>query len=413
MSERGRAVHVIVAGGGVAGLETCLALGALAGDRVHVTLLSPERYLVHRPAAERDPLAIRGMERVPVVRLAQAARADLRHDRVVGVDPAARTVRTSRGDELAYDALVLAIGAVARAVPAGAQPFDAAHSAGCRVVLRRLLAGDLSSLAFVEPPAPASALDLYDLALEAAVAVRREGVESALTLVTAEPGPLALLGRQASGMLAATLGGHGVRVVDSAYVRSIEPGHIEVAPHLRRIAADRVIAAPRLAGPGVAGLACDADGFLHIDTLGRVPGAPAVFAAGACTSFPVKHPSLAAQQAAAVATAIAADAGAPIEPVPFEPVLRAMLPSRLRWYVEAPLTGGRGDATRVSALALWSPHLRFDARFLGPHLERHARAADPGHEPSFWGFSPGPAGARRNHAERSAVGADGALLRRP
>ena len=176
-------------------------------------------------------------------------------------------------------------------------------------------------------------------------------------------------------MLATTLGGHGVRVIDSAYVRSVVSGYMDVAPSSRRIAADRVIAAPRLAGPSLAHLDCDADGFLPVDTLGRVHGTPHVFAAGDCTSFPVKHPSLAAQQADAVATAIAAEAGAPVEPVPFEPVLRGVLPSRLRWYVEAPLTGGHGDSTRVSALPLWSPRVRFDARFLGPCLEGLAPAA--------------------------------------
>jgi len=51
-----------------------------------------------------------------------------------------------------------------------------------------------------------------------------------------------------------------------------------------------------------------------------------------------------------------------------------MLPSRLRWYVEAPLTGGQGDATRVSALPLWPPPLRFDACFLAPAL---VSASDP------------------------------------
>ena len=366
------AVRVIVAGGGVAALETCLALRAFAGDRVHVTLIAPQPCFVHRPTGEHDPLSVRGLERVPVARMARAAGADPRLDRVAAVDPGARRVFTAQGYELAYDALVLAIGAVPLDVPLGAEPFDAAHAGDCRSVLRRLRGGDLGSLAFVEPPGPTHAFDLYDLALEAAVSVRREHVEAGLTLVTAEPGPLAILGRRASAEVATTLGGHGVRVIDSAYVRSVGPGHVDVAPSSRRVAADRVIAAPRLAGPGLAHLDCDGDGFLPVDTLGRAHGTRHVFAAGDCTSFPVKHPSLAAQQADAVATAIAAEAGARIEPVPFEPVLKGVLPSRLRWYVEAPLTGGHGDATRVSALPLWSPRLRFDARFLGPLLERYA-----------------------------------------
>jgi sulfide:quinone oxidoreductase len=353
MSRVDRPQRVIVAGGGVAALELCLALRAFAGERVHITLIAPEPYFVHRPVDERDPLAVRRLTRVSVARVVRGAADDLRRDRLAAVDPAPRLVHTAVGHELAYDALVVAVGAVPQAVPAGAEPFDRAHTAGCRDVLR-------------------------DLALEAAVAVRREDADATLTLVTAEPGPLALLGRRASATLHVTLGAHGLRVVDSAYVRSIGQGHMHLAPLSRRLAAERVIAAPRLAGPELAHLQCDADGFLPVDPLGRVTGVPGVFAAGDCTSFPVKHPSLTAQQADAVASTIAAEAGARVEAVPFEPVLRGMLPSRLRWYVEAPLTGGHGDATRVSALPLWSPPLRFHARFLGASLQREARWTSPG-----------------------------------
>jgi sulfide:quinone oxidoreductase len=378
MSRVDRPQRVIVAGGGVAALELCLALRAFAGERVHITLIAPEPYFVHRPVDERDPLAVRRLTRVSVARVVRGAADDLRRDRLAAVDPAPRLVHTAVGHELAYDALVVAVGAVPQAVPAGAEPFDRAHTAGCRDVLRDLVRGELTSVAFVVPPAPTHAFDVYDLALEAAVAVRREDADATLTLVTAEPGPLALLGRRASATLHVTLGAHGLRVVDSAYVRSIGQGHMHLAPLSRRLAAERVIAAPRLAGPELAHLQCDADGFLPVDPLGRVTGVPGVFAAGDCTSFPVKHPSLTAQQADAVASTIAAEAGARVEAVPFEPVLRGMLPSRLRWYVEAPLTGGHGDATRVSALPLWSPPLRFHARFLGASLQREARWTSPG-----------------------------------
>jgi hypothetical protein len=151
-------------------------------------------------------------------------------------------------------------------------------------------------------------------------------------------------------------------------VQSVGGGEVQLAPGARRIDAEGVIAAPRLAGPGLDHLPCDRDGFVLADTHGQVPGLPGVYAAGDCTPFPVRHPSLAAQQADAVAAAIAADAGCIAVPEPFKPVLRGVLPSRLRWYVEAPLTGGDGDATKVSAMPLWQPPLRFHARFLGPQV---------------------------------------------
>src|SRR3954465_2442555 len=51
--------RVVIAGGGVAGLELVLALKALAGDRVDVTLVSPDEEFAHRPGpgVPRPPAA--------------------------------------------------------------------------------------------------------------------------------------------------------------------------------------------------------------------------------------------------------------------------------------------------------------------------------------------------------------------
>ena len=49
--------RVVIAGGGVAGLEAVLALRDLLGDRVEMTLVSPEREFVYRPMAVAAPFA--------------------------------------------------------------------------------------------------------------------------------------------------------------------------------------------------------------------------------------------------------------------------------------------------------------------------------------------------------------------
>jgi sulfide:quinone oxidoreductase len=361
-----RRLRVIVSGGDVAALEAAFALRSLAGEHVDVTLIAANHYFEHRPIEVRDPLAVHARTRVPVALLAGAAGAELRHDRVVGVDTAVRRVHTAAGYELPYDALVVAEQARPRAVPAGAEPLDDDHAAECRFVIGELRAGRIGSLAFVEPPAPAHPFDLYDLAIETAAMLRDASVT--ITLATAEPAPLAILGTRAAAMLHETLGGHGVHVVTSAYVQSVSAGCLTLMAHPAEVAAERVIAAPRLAGPRIHGLPCDFDGFLAADPHGNVPHLDGIYAAGDCTTFPVKDRSIAAQQADAAAMSIAALAGADVEPEPFSPVLRCMLPSRLRWYVEAPLIGGQGDAARISALPLWSRHLRFDAPYLAPHL---------------------------------------------
>ena len=131
-------VRVLVVGGGVAALESCLALHALSGERVHLTLVAPNRYFTHRPVSMRDPLAVHSLDRVPLARVARAAGADLHHDRVTTIDPNARHAYTERGYEIAYDALVLAIGAVPEPVPAGAEAFDEDHTDQSRMVIHRL-----------------------------------------------------------------------------------------------------------------------------------------------------------------------------------------------------------------------------------------------------------------------------------
>ena len=50
--------RVLIAGAGVAGLETLLALRALAGDRVEITLLAPELKFVNRSMAVDQPFKV-------------------------------------------------------------------------------------------------------------------------------------------------------------------------------------------------------------------------------------------------------------------------------------------------------------------------------------------------------------------
>jgi sulfide:quinone oxidoreductase len=132
-----------------------------------------------------------------------------------------------------------------------------------------------------------------------------------------------------------------------------------------------VIATPRLEGPRLEGVPEDADGFIPTDSFGRVGGleSAGVFAAGDATSFPVKQGGLAAQQADAAAEMIAADAGAPVDPTPFHPVLRGLLltgaePS----YLRAEITGGHGETSVADSEPLWWPPSKIAGRYLAPHL---------------------------------------------
>ena len=151
-------------------------------------------------------------------------------------------------------------------------------------------------------------------------------------------------------------GESGVTLQTGSYGDPSSPGWLEITPGHRSLAVDRIVTEPRLLGPYLRGIPSEHEGFIQTDAHGRVPGLDDVFAAGDATTFPVKQGGLAAQQADAVAEAIAAAAGAQIDPHPFRPVLRGTLltggPAR---YLRADISGDAGDDSTVSDEALWWP----------------------------------------------------------
>jgi sulfide:quinone oxidoreductase len=103
--------RVLVAGGGVAGLESVLALRHLAGDRISLTLLSPEPDFVFRPMAVAEPFSRGHAAHHPLAAVARRADAELVRERLVEVDAGARDAVTDAGERLPYDALLIAVGA--------------------------------------------------------------------------------------------------------------------------------------------------------------------------------------------------------------------------------------------------------------------------------------------------------------
>ena len=124
------------------------------------------------------------------------------------------------------------------------------------------------------------------------------------------------------------------------------------------------------------GIPLDHDTFIPTDAHGRVPGLENVFAAGDATSFPIKQGGLAAQQADAVAEAIAALVGIDIEPRPFHPVLRGvLLTGGSPRYLRADISGAVGDDSVISRDALWWPPDKLAGRYLAPYISSQTGSA--------------------------------------
>src|SRR5215207_8866336 len=341
----------VLTGGGVAGLETLLALQALAGDRLEIELLAPSRHFTYRPLAVAEPFRDGSVQRIPLAAIAADRGVRLHRDALARVFADDCAVETQGGARLDYDTLVLAFGARPVEAVRGALTFrgpqDAARVAA---IVERLRDGTLRRIAFVVPSGTSWSLPLYELALQTATAVRESAPRARFVVVTPEPAPLAAFGDEAGVAVRALLDEHGVELRTGALVEHYADGRLwlEIDGSLE---VDGVIALPRLIGRRVSGVPSDPLGFVPVDELTRVIGLDGVHAVGDVAAH-----------------VIAAAAGVSVRPRPYRPVLRGLL-----------LTGGAvrylrndpyGDA-EVSGELLWWPPAKIAGRHLAPYLAAH------------------------------------------
>jgi sulfide:quinone oxidoreductase len=380
----GVATRVLIAGGGVAALEAALALRALAEDRVRVEMLAPEPHFWYRPLAVAEPFGLGEVRRFGLAELAAAAGAVFSPGALVRVDAGRRLAWTSADGSIPYDVLLVACGAVPMPAVAGALTFTGpADTERMRRLLEEIGAARVGRVAFVVPWGAVWSLPIYELALMTAVHLAERGLDSVdLVLVTPEDEPLQLFGRAGSEAVRALLEERGIAVQTGSCAVEYVEGELRLVPE-GTIAADRVVALPRLRGPRIDGLPQTAEGFLRVDAHGQVHGLSDVFAAGDITSFPVKQGGIAAQQADAAAELIAVNAGADLTPQPFRPVLRGLLlTGRQPRYLRHVITGGAGDASAASPEPLWWPPAKIVGRYLGPFLGAFAGVESPPEAPS-------------------------------
>src|SRR5829696_8389088 len=363
-------MKVMIAGGGVAALEALMALRELAEERVSLELVTPTPEFAYRPLAVAEPFGLGDVRRYDVPRMAADHDAAVHIASVKSVDTAEHHVVTWDGRSLPYELLLVAIGArAATAIPGTVTLEGPGYTGRFRSVLRDLEQGRVGHVAFAVPPGSSWPLPLYELALMTAAHVAERGLRKVrLSLVTPETQPLDLFGAAASQTVRELLEERGIELHVARYAVRFEDGRLSLVPD-ETLAAERVVSLPSLLGPQLAGLPADADGFIPVDLHGLVEGEQDVYAAGDATNSPIKQGGVASQQADAAAEAIAARAGAAVDPQPFRPVLRGLLlTGSTPRYMRAEVSGGRGEDWRVSDHALWWPPSKIAGKRLAPYL---------------------------------------------
>lgn len=370
-----RPTRVVVAGGGVAGVESLLALRHLAGPRVQVSMLAPDDRFRFRPLSVTEPFGLGAERDLDLLEIALEHGATFVRDALAAVDPDARRITTAEGRTLDYDTLLLALGTrQVDAIPGAVTFHDTTDAGAVAGVVDGVRRGEIRRLAFAVPVGVAWPLGVYELALltrKEAVKLGLEGLE--LTLVTPESRPLEIFGTEASAAVAEMLAAADIGVRTSTPPVKYADGELELSGG-ESLACDAVIALPVQRGYMLPGIPQDQHGFVAVDRFGAVFGLERVYAAGDMTWFPVKQGGIAAQMADVAARSIAALAGAPVDPEPLRPVLRgALLTGTGPRFMRTALS--EGTHADVARNALWWPPAKIAGRYLAPYL--HARAGYP------------------------------------
>ena len=237
---------VVIAGGGVAGIEALLAVREQLRGRADLELISPASDFVDRPLAVVEPFGRGEARRVPLTRISRDCGARLRRDRLAEVDAERRSVTTADGAELGYDALVLALGTRPEDALPGATTYRGGiDTDALRAVLDRVRAGESDRIVFAAPATVRWVLPLYELAMLSAAEVGGLRDEVSLTLVTPEAAPLDAFGATASQAVREALAAAGVELITHSAPSAVRDQEVRLAGG-DAVPADEVLALPKL-----------------------------------------------------------------------------------------------------------------------------------------------------------------------
>ncbi|WP_189915101.1 NAD(P)/FAD-dependent oxidoreductase [Kitasatospora xanthocidica] len=305
--------RVVVVGAGLAGAQCALKLRQ-GGWRGRITLVGEEPHAPYdRPPLSKDVLLGKSDSTTLDIDYALLGIEVLTGRRATGLTPG---VLHTDGGDLPYDSLVIATGAVPRALP-GAERAHLLHTLDDALALRALLRPGLRLVL----------VGAGWIGAEVSTAARQAGCE--VTVVEAGPAPLpGALPTAVGSAMAAWYAEAGVDLRCGVGVAAVEPGAVLLADG-SHLPADEVVvgigARPATGWLAGSGVELDGTGAVVVDARLRT-ALPGVFAAGDCVSYPsaraggrlaVQHWDHALQSGDAVAAAVLGADAPPYDPVPY------------------------------------------------------------------------------------------------
>ena len=399
--------HVVVLGGGFAGLETAFMLRMSLGAAVDISVVSDESSFLFKPNTIYIPFG--GDEsalRIPLRTPLHRRQINFRQQRVMGLDPDARRVELDDGSTLAYDAAVIGTGAGMRPdeVPGLAQHTSMIWTPGQMRDLGERLAdlaararhGEDLDVLFLVPPGNKCAGPLYELAFMLETWSRRQGIRDRLDITwsTVEPSFIHAFGPRLHEVVVDEFAARGISGHTGETVTEVGPGEARYDDGTIRRFDELVAFPPYVAGMRYEGLPTDDRGFLTCEPGTRqVAGRPEIYAPGDAGDFPVKQAFLAFLQADAAAGHLASEIAGTRFEQPFDPVsmcVMEMFDKATFAQVPLRLTGDDADPVavrpdadgdyRVGVSPLW----RLGKKTLGVYLPLRFRRGRPFHAGTAW-----------------------------
>lgn len=376
--------QVVVAGGGMAGIEAALALREFAGDRAAVTVVDPGRRFAIPASATGSAFGISPAVDASLARVVARTGAALRRSHLVAVDGHRRLAMLAGGELLRYDDLVVAVGPrLAPAIPEALNFRGHADVEELRSLVEAVVAhserGGDADVVVVIPEGCGWPLAGYEIAVMTRehLIAGGHGDRCRVAVVTAEDVPLAGFGPLAGGAVVGKLRKTGIEIVTGTEVDDFDWGRLRMTDGTTR-PADRVVALPVSRGPGLAGLPMDGEGFVRCAPDGSVEAAPGVRVVGDAGDFPIKRGGVACQQADSVAAAIARRLGASVDDLPFMPAMPEWVWDGADGWLAR---GGDRQLAEGSPPSAWWPVPKTAGRFLAPFLHELATVSPAAVDP--------------------------------
>lgn len=399
--------HVVVLGGGFAGLETAFLLRHRMRDEVKLTVVNDRADFLFRPNTIYIPFGAdpESLE-IPLSEPTRRQDIDFVQARVKEIDPESRRVDLDAGSPLTYDRLVVATGAAMRPseVPGLAEHANTIWTPRemleLRATLQRIIeragAGTSTRLLFLIPPNNKCAGPLYEMVFMVDTHLRREGVRERvdITWATSESGYIQAFGPRLHEVVTEEFDEREITGHLEHAVTEVRPDQVEFANGAVLDYDDLIAFPPYVSAMNYAALPTDDRGFIQTQLESRaVQGVPGVYAPGDAGDFPVKQAFLAFLQADATAESIAAEftgreAKAPFDPISmcvmeqFDKATFAQVPLRLTGDPARPVEvrPGAEDLYKVGVSPVW----RLGKKLLGVYLPMRFRAGEPFHAGAAW-----------------------------